>query len=203
MTTQRTYMTALCGFNLGSEAIDEGDLLKLTQAEAEELMARGFIAPADIDRKTPSAQPTTLSDTDLAEMAADLQRWSSNPTHTDAFRRQCDLAANLIAQHLAGADNAAEAGAVLEALYDGAAPAEIARITRMEAQQQAVDEAFGQSDFATWREEFKALLDNLSESHLQIMAEHFAHLDPAPDVVLVDTALVDTALVHDMPAAVQ
>lgn len=194
MSSPRTYMRATRAFSLETEEIDEGDLLALTQAEAEELLARGFVAPVDGQR----AKPTTLEDRDLAEMADDLRRWSGNSAHTDAFRQQCAHAAKLIDAHLGGADNAAEAGAVLEALYDGAAPAEIARITRMEAQQQAVDEAFGQSDFATWREEFKALLDTLSEAHLEFLAEHFAHLDPAPDVVLVDAALL-----HDMPAAVQ
>jgi hypothetical protein len=143
---------------------------------------------------------TDLDNAQLAEMRDDLVEWSQRPTHSDEFRQACAAAAGLIADHLAGADNEAEAAPVLEAIFGQLAPAEIARLQSMTALHDAVDEAFVQGDFDAWRERFKELLDSLSEAHLEFLAEHFDSLGEAGD----DNVLVlDPALVHAMPATAQ
>jgi hypothetical protein len=47
---ERIFMRATSPFTLGAEDIGEGDLLKLTQAEATTMLQRGLVAPADMDR---------------------------------------------------------------------------------------------------------------------------------------------------------
>ena len=143
---------------------------------------------------------TDLDNAQLAEMRDDLVEWSQRATHSDEFRQACAAAAGLIADHLAGADNQAEAAPVLEAIFGHLAPAEIARLQSMTALHDAVDEAFVQGDFDAWRERFKELLDSLSEAHLEFLAEHFDSLgEEGNDNVLV----LDPALVHAMPATAQ
>ena len=48
MNAPRIQMRATCAFTLGAEDIEDGDLLALTPAEATELMARGVVAPNDL-----------------------------------------------------------------------------------------------------------------------------------------------------------
>lgn len=142
----------------------------------------------------------TLDDKQLAEMTTDLLKWAANPAHLDAFRQQCATAAALITAHLAGADTATEAAALLESIYAHGGRAEIERIERMDEQHQAAVAAYARGDLYAWRDEFKRLLDDLSEAQLEVVADHIADLDPDDTDAPV---LIDPALVLQMPAGIQ
>lgn len=198
MNTPRLQMRALCPFNLDAEDIEEGDLLALTEAEATELLARGFVAPAESPK--PPGSHRTLTDSELADMHEKMLGWAAATVFTSKFRQACADTAGLIASHLDGADNAAETAQAVEQIFGNLAAAESDRLARVEDLEDQMVEACQRDDVAGWMAAFKQSLEHLSEGHAESLMRYIARMgqtDDAPDTT------IDPTLVHDMPARMQ
>lgn len=198
MNTPRTYMHAICAFTLGAEDIEEGDLLALSEAEATELLARGFVAPAESPK--PPGSHRTLTDPELADMREKMLGWATAPLFTNVFRLACADTAGLIAAHLDGADNAAETAQAVEQIFGNLAPAESDRLARVEALEDRMVEAYRRDDVATWMAAFGQTLDLLSEGRAENLMRYIARMHETEDA---PATTIDPALLHAMPAAMQ